>query len=204
MIKLHETLRTGLVRIIYWGGGGGGGGALRVSPTVSETVQKKIWIFKWQASYLNETEQISVEINTSKCPKIIQLLRVHRYLMIYSIESNGKSLIRRFLILCCINWGIVLTGNALIRRGASCLLNVGRVVSGRVVLFPTKHVSSSSLGFTIKNIPKRANLIVYSISVMTRHDLSRNQVSRICFVSPKKKCFDCKAHSDFSKNCLLS
>ena len=74
------------------------------------------------------------------------------------------SLIRRFAILCCINWGIVLTGNALIRRGVSCLLNVGRVVLGRVffgasclelslgqvVLFPTKHVSLSSLGFTKK------------------------------------------------------
>ena len=34
----------------------------------------------------------------------------------------------------CINWGIVLTGNALIRRGVSCLLNVGRDVLGRVVL----------------------------------------------------------------------
>ena len=90
------------------------------------------WIFKWQASYLNETEQISVEMNTPKCPKIIQLLRVHRYLMIYSIDSNGKSQIRRFAILYCINRGIVLTGNALIRRGASCLLNVGRDVLGRV------------------------------------------------------------------------
>ena len=52
--------------------------------------------------------------------------------MIYSIDSNGKSLIRRFAILCCINWGIVLTGNALIRRGASCLLNVGHGVLGQV------------------------------------------------------------------------
>ena len=38
LIKLHETLRTGLVRIIYWGGGGGG--ALRASSTVSEMVKK--------------------------------------------------------------------------------------------------------------------------------------------------------------------
>ena len=159
------------------------------------------WIFKWQASYLNETEQISVEMNTSKCPKIIQLLRVHRYLMIYSIDSNGKSQIRRIAILYCINWGIVLTGNALIRRGASCLLNVGRVVLGRV-FFGASCLGASCLWGELscfpqnmfhrlvwtlhKNIPKRANLIVYSISEMTRHDLSRNQVSRICFVSPKK------------------
>ena len=47
-------------------------------------------------------------------------------------------------------------------------LSWGELSLGRVVLFPTKHVSSSSLAF-----PKRANLIVYSISEVTRHDLSR-------------------------------
>ena len=116
--------------------------------------------------------------------------------MIYSIDLNGKSLIRRFAILCCINWGIVLSGNALIRRGASCLLNVGRVVLGRV-FFGASCLGASCLWgelscfpqnmfHRLKNIPKRANLIVYSVCEMTRHDLSRNQVSRICFVSPKK------------------
>ena len=65
------------------------------------------------------------------CPKefkfIFRLLTVHRELIIHLIESNGNILIRHLSV-----WhtpgASFLTGNALIRCWASCLLNVGRVV----------------------------------------------------------------------------
>ena len=49
---------------IYWMGRGGGG-LYGPQPQILKWL-KNLWIFNSQASYLNETEQISVQMNMSK------------------------------------------------------------------------------------------------------------------------------------------
>ena len=72
---------------------------------------------------------------------VFRLLTVHRELTIYSIDSNGETLIRKLAILCVIllysiRGASFLTGYAWgelsSEFGGSCLLNMGRVVLGRV------------------------------------------------------------------------